>query len=119
MVKADIKKKDGTHIVIEGSEKEVKKILTFIQADTSVTTQQPKERKITKNSKMSIADMLHELKEERFFDKPRSLIEIKNALSEKGRIYEVTTLSAQVLRQVRKRSLGRIKKEDKWMYVKR
>ena len=40
-------------------------------------------------------------------------------LEEKGRIYEITTLSTQVIRQVRKRNLGRIKQENKWKYVQR
>jgi hypothetical protein len=119
MVKTEVKKKDGTHIMIEGSEEEVKRLLSLIQSDKTEKSRKPKEEKSTKTAKMSIGDMLLELKEEGFFDKPRSLVEIKNALAEKGGIYEITTLSTQVIRQVRKRILGRIKKEKKWMYVTR
>jgi len=119
MVKGEIKTKDGTHIIIEGSEEEVKRILGVISSRNDYQKKEKQEKKREKNEKMSIADMLHELKEEGFFNKPRGLIEIKNALSEKGAIYEITTLSTQLIRQVRKRRLGRIKQEKKWKYVKR
>jgi len=119
VVKAEIKKKDGTHIVIDGSEAEVKRLLDLVHEDKPVKTRRVKENKETKIGKMSIGDMILELREEGFFDKPKSLVEIKNALSEKGGIYETTTLSAQVIRQIRKRNLGRIKQDKKWMYVKR
>ena len=119
VVKAEIKKKDGTHIVIEGSEGEVKRLIDLISEDKPVKTQKRKESKETKKGKMSIGDMILELREEGFFKSPKSLIEIKNALAEKGEIYEATTLSAQVIRQIRKRNLGRIKQDKKWMYVKR
>ncbi len=119
MVKAEIKKKDGTHIVIDGSEEEVKRLLNLMHDDKPTKPQKTKESKETKTGKMSIGDMILELKEEGFFDKPKSLVEIKNALAERGGIYEASTLSAQVIRQIRKRNLGRIKQEKKWMYVKR
>lgn len=119
MVKAEIKKKDGTHIVIDGSEEEVKRLLDSIHEDKSAKILKAVNNRKTKTKKLSIGDMILELREEGFFDKPKSLVEIKNALAERGGIYEVTTLSAQVVRQIRKRSLGRIKQEKKWMYVKR
>lgn len=119
MVKAEIKKKDGTHIVIDGSENEVKRLLDFIKEEKSVEIRRAKENKNAKTRKLSIGDMILELSEEGFFDKPKGLVEIKNALAEKGGIYELSTLSAQVVRQIRKRSLGRIKQDNKWMYVKR
>ncbi len=119
MVKAEIKKKDGTRIVIDGSEEEVKRLLDLIHEDRPVKTQKAKENKETKKEKMSIGDMILEIKEEGFFDSPKSLVEIKNALSEKGGIYEVTTLSTSVIRLVRRRILGRVKRDSKWMYVKR
>lgn len=118
MVKAEIKKKDGTTIIIDGSEEEVKRILNIINENTPMKTQKTKGAKETKG-KMSIGDMILELKEEGFFDSPKGLVELKNALSEKGGIYEVTTLSTSVIRLVRKRILGRVKRDNKWMYVKR
>jgi hypothetical protein len=119
MVKAEINKKDGTRIVIDGTEKEVKRILGLIEEDTPMKSQKTKEVKETKKEKMSIGDMIFELREEGFFDSPKGLVEVKNALSEKGGIYEVTTLSASVIRLVRRRILGRVRQDNKWMYVKR
>ena len=119
MVKAEIKKKDGTRIVIDGSEEEVKRLLDLIHEEKLSKVAKARDDNGAKLGKMSIGDILLELKDEGFFDTPRSLVEIKNALAEKGRIYEMTTLSTQVIRQVRKRTLGRIKQEKKWMYVKR
>lgn len=117
MVKAEVKKKDGTHILIDGSEEEVKRILALISNTKS--DRKTENREGTKSSKISLTDMIHELREEGFFNKPKSLVEIKNGLATRGRIYEVTSLSAAVLRQVRKRNLGRIKDENKWKYVLR
>jgi hypothetical protein len=90
-----------------------------VHHDELSKAQKLKNNNVSKIGKMSIGDMILELREEGFFDKPKSLVEIKNALEEKGRIYETTTLSAQVIRQIRKRILGRIKQDKKWMYVKR
>lgn len=116
MVKAEIKKKDGTHIVIDGSEEEVKRLFNLIHDEKPARIPKAKETREAKIGKLSIGDMILELKEEGFFDKPKGLVEIKNALAEKGGIYEASTLSAQVIRQVRKRNLGRIKQDKKWMY---
>lgn len=119
MVKAEVRKTDGTRIVIDGSEEEVKRLLNLVNGQSQTKDFRSKEKKKVRLEKMSIGDMILELKEEGFLDKPKSLIEIKNALEEKGRIYEVTTLSTQVIRQVRKRNIGRVKKDKKWMYVRR
>lgn len=119
MVKATIKRKDGTSIVIEGSEDEVNRVISLVDGGRPARALKPKENKDAIIGKMSIGDMILELKDEKFFDKPRSLVEIKNALSEKGGIYAITTLSAPVIRLVRKRNLGRVRQNKKWMYVKR
>jgi len=119
MVKAEIKKKDGTSIVIDGTEEEVKRLLDLINEDKSVNDLKAKESKENKKEKLSIADMIFDLREEGFFKNPRSLVEIKNALSEKGGIYDITTLSTSMIRLVRKRKLGRVKRDKKWKYVMR
>ena len=119
VVKAEIKKKDGTNIVIEGSEEEVKRLLDSIHESKPTKTQKTKESKETKKGKMSISDMIWDLREEGFFKSPKGLIDIKNALSAKGGIYEVTTLSASMIRLIRRRNMGRIKRDNKWMYVQR
>ena len=119
VVKAEIKTKDGTYMVIDGTEEEVRRLLSLIQDQNSTKTKKAKDSKEDKTGNLSIGDMLLELKYEGFFDKPKNLIEVKNALAEKGRIYAITTLSSQVLRAVKKRTLGRIKQNKRWVYVKR
>lgn len=114
-MKAEIKAKNGTSITIEGTEEEVLRILEKIQPQEKQEKSAKQERKF----KMTIGDLLLELREEKFFDKPKGLIEIKNALEEKGHVYAVNVLSTQVIRQVRRRNLGRVKKDNKWGYVKR
>ena len=117
MVKAKINMKNGTRVTLEGSENELKKILNALSID-SIDGVRKKET-TRRRRKLTISDGILEMKEEGFFDIPRSLVEIKGALSEKGMIYEITTLSTQVLRQVRKRNLGRVKDGKRWKYVKR
>ena len=122
MVKTEITKNDGTKIVIEGSEEEVKKMIDYV---THSSNQKPtplkkeKSKKTNSTSKVSIADQIEELKIEGFFDEPKSIGEIKSALSEKGMIYPITTLSGKLIEKVRRRELGRVKEDKKWRYVKR
>jgi hypothetical protein len=122
MVKAEITKKDGTHITVEGSEEEVTKIISSI-SESPLPEPHPakreKEKKVNSSSKLSISDMIDELKEEGFFNKPQGLLDLKSALEQRGHIYPVTTLSGKVVEKVRKRELGRIKEDKKWKYVKR
>lgn len=72
-----------------------------------------------KFGKKSIMDHFKELKAEKFFDKPRFLREIGEKLVEKGYHYPLESLTDPLQRAVRRRVLGRIKKEGKWAYVKR
>jgi hypothetical protein len=117
MIKAEIKMKDGTHIIIDGSEEEIKKIISTISGEKGSRKKAIKQNK--EKTRHSLPDMLSELKEEGFFDKPKSLVEIKQGLAEKGFMYAMTTLSPQVVREVRKHTLGRIKIDKKWKYVRR
>ena len=73
---------------------------------------------IAKVARSAASDLVVELKEDRFFDKPKGLAEISKALEEKGFIYPVTTLSGVVLGLVQKRLLGRKKLEGRWVYGK-
>lgn len=121
MAKATIKTKDGTSIVIEGSDNNVVNIINKIKGQTSEPKKEelsrPKSKKTS--SKITMTDLIEELKEEKFFDKPKSLLEIKKAFENKGHIYDVNAISTPILRLVRRRILGRINQDGKWAYVKR
>ena len=123
MVKAVIKSKSGALITIEGSKDEVSDILsTFDKASTVGQAKRviAKTRAAGKDEKkrQSASDLVVELREEGFFEKPKGLGDISKALEEKGYLYPVTTLSGVVLGLVQKKYLRRKKIEGKWVYGK-
>ena len=69
--------------------------------------------------KPSIFSLLVRLRDEGFFAEPRLLSDIKRRLEEEGYYYPLSSLTEPLLRAVRKRVLGRVKKEGKWAYVQR
>jgi hypothetical protein len=67
----------------------------------------------------TIPELLIELKQSSFFNQPRFVSDIVEKLAENGHHYSGHSLTYALLDAVRTKSLGRIKKEKKWMYVKR
>lgn len=122
MAKANIETKDGTKIVIEGTPDEISKIMKMYK-DEKVSEAPTKElkkfSKVKSNSKPTITDTIREILAEGFFNKPKSLAELKQGLEEQGTFIPITTLSAIVLGLVKGRELRRIKQEKKWVYVRR
>jgi len=123
MPKATIKSKSGAVITIDGSESEIAKIVSaFEQSERVVQVRQrvskmKVERKEQKK-RQSAAELLIGLKEEGYFDKPKALGDITQALEEKGYLYPVTTLSGVVLSLVKNKYLRRKKVEGRWVYGK-
>jgi len=122
-MKAHIETKNGTKIVIEGKEEEISKVLEMFKEkhETHIKESPEKaERKRYNNSsnKLSVADLLLTLATDGFFNKPKTLAEIKHVLEEQGYFYPITTLSGVVLGLVKKRNLRRIKQNKMWGYVK-
>ena len=122
MTKANIKTKDGTEIVIEGTPEEISKIMS-IYKDKEISETPAKElKKFIKeksSSKPTITDTIREILAEGFFNKPKSLAEVKQGLEEQGTFIPITTLSAIVLGLVKGKEIRRIKQEKKWVYVRR
>jgi predicted transcriptional regulator YheO len=123
VAKATIKSKTGALITVEGTKEEVSEILATVEKAATIghargviakATTAKKEQK----KRMAASDLIVELKEDGFFDKPKTLTEIAKALEEKGYIYPVTTLSGVMLGLVQKRLFGRKKLEGKWVYGK-
>lgn len=123
MPKATIKSKSGAVITVQGTENEVANILSLFEelprmsfkqerAEKSVTSKQ-KDKKRT-----GASDIIVNLKEHGFFNKPKSLAEIESALEEKGYLYPVTTLSGVMLSLVKRKLFGRKKIEGRWVYGK-
>lgn len=123
MAKATIKSKTGALITVEGSDSEISKILSAFerteqvgQAKRTVTKVQAEKK--DQKKRQSAFDLLIGLREEGFFEKPRMLNDIAQALEEKGYLYPVTTLSGVVLALVQKKHLRRKKVEGRWVYGK-
>ena len=121
MPKATIKSKTGAIITIEGTDKEVSSILA--QFENAVVISREK-KAIAKSDiakkelkkRMTASDGIVELREDGFFKRPKSLMEIATALEEKGYLYPVTTLSGVMIGLVKKKLVGRKKRDGKWVY---
>lgn len=123
MPKATIKSKAGATITIEGSESEVANILGTIERAATIghvkeAVSRSKRAAKEDKKRSSASDLIIGLREEGFFEKPKSLGDISKALEEKGFLYPVTTLSGVVLGLIQKRSLRRKKISGRWTYGK-
>lgn len=123
MAKATIKSNTGAVITIEGSEQEVSNILSTFERTTAVSQAKrviAKGQAIKKEEKKraTASDLVIDLKEDGFLEKPKTLTEIAKALEEKGYLYPTTTLSGVMLGLVQKRLLRRKKADGKWVYGK-
>ena len=120
-----IKTKTGATIVIEGTESEVSKIASYFQepmVGTKTERKEPlsgdKNRRETKKRRGTASELIIEMREEGYFDKPRSLGEVVNALQEKGYIFRMTSLSGTMVDLVKRKMLARKKIDKKWKYGK-
>lgn len=75
--------------------------------------------KVASAKRATILNMLDRLKADGFFDQPKSLAEIIEKLAEEGYHYPQSSLTAPLQRAIRKRILGRLKKDGNWVYTKR
>jgi hypothetical protein len=124
MPKAHIRTPDGATITIEGAATEIASIVSQIQSaepkpksvhGRSKAEQQKRDRK----KQESASDRITQLKEEGFFNQPRSLSAVATELQKSGYLYPITTLSGVMLGLVQRRLLRRAKKEGIWVYGKR
>jgi len=123
MAKATIKSKSGAVITVEGTEREVSKIVAMVEGAGAGEHDKklPREARALSRphrKRGAASDLVLELKEEGFFDKPKGLTEISKGLEEKGYIYPVTTLSGVMLSLLHRRALGRKKLDGRWVYGK-
>ena len=123
MAKATIKSQTGATITVEGTPEEVSNVISAYEKTSVVghakeATARAKATKKTEKRKESASDLIVGLKEEGFFEKPKTLGDIGTALEERGFLYPVTSLSGVVLGLLKKRQLRRKKVEGKWAYGK-
>jgi hypothetical protein len=123
MAKATIKSRTGATITVEGTPEEVSNVISAYEKTSVVghakeAIARARATKKTEKKKESASDLIVGLKEEGFFEKPKTLGEIGAALEERGFLYPVTSLSGIVLGLLKKRMLRRKKLERKWVYGK-
>ena len=123
MARATIKSKTGAVITVEGTEKEVSNILstferTAVVGQAKAIAARGHAEKKEQKRRAGVTDLVVTLKEEGFFDKPKSLTDISSALEEQGYLCPVTTLSGIMLGLVKRRLFQRKKAEGKWVYGK-
>ncbi|PYU30497.1 MAG: hypothetical protein DMG31_13670 [Acidobacteria bacterium] len=123
MAKATIQSRSGAVITVEGTEKEVSKIIALYDSSAGEAKRNSADRASTaapgaESKRESASGLILELKRDGFFDKPKSLGDISAALEERGFLYPVTTLSGVVLRLLKDSQLRRKKIEKRWMYGK-
>lgn len=123
MAKATIQSKTGAIITVEGTDKEVSNVLAHFETTSHITAERGKAvkhhtEKKDRKKRSAASDLIVELKEEGFFQKPKSLSEIAHALEERGRITPITSLSGVMITLVQQRYLGRKKVDGKWVYGK-
>lgn len=123
MAKATIKSSTGAVITVEGNEQEVANIISAYEK-TSVVGQakqaiaRSKATKRDDKKREGAGDLVIKLREEGFFNKPKGLGEVSEALEAEGFLYPTTSLSGVVLGLVKKRELRRKKVDGRWVYGK-
>ncbi len=122
MAKARITLPGGINVKVEGTPEEIASVLARVQdrpAKPEPTNAQRGRRGGAKRKagRVQITELVANLIDSGFFKKPKDLAAVKAALEEMGHHYPVTTLSPTMLRQVRKRSLRRLKQDSRWMYT--
>ena len=123
MAKATIKSKTGAIITVEGTAQEVSGVLAHFENTSVIGKAREVLKKRTDDTKdqrkrARASDLIINLKEDGFFNKPKRLNEVGDALQEKGYLYPITTLSGVMIGLVQKRLLGRRKINGKWVYGK-
>ena len=116
MAKAQITTPEGVNINIEGTTKEIAAVVEDLKRKAA-EAMPARRRAKTKSGRILLVDLIASLKDGGFFKKPRDLASVKSALAEMGHHYPVTTLSPVMLRQVRSRSLRRIREKGRWLYT--
>lgn len=117
MLKATIKLDDGTKITIEGSPEDIARTKKLLISSKSSHKKRKRRSKLRKS--MGPHGLILELKSEGFFDKPKSITEVRDKLQEKAYYYPLSSLSPALIRLVKLREIGRLKREGKWWWVKR
>jgi len=117
MAKATIKSENGSQIYLEGTPEEISKIISDFKKREEQLAEVKASRKA--REKGTVTDFIINLKTSGFFDKPKTIFDIKSKLKEHAITCKITTLSGILINLVRKGDLSRKKIEKLWGYMKR
>lgn len=133
MAKASLVLPDGTKVNIEGTADEVAGLLAkfSVQKPSKVGSRKTKKKPKMKRKKAATGSgrgagkrsegptsLITELVDEGYFKAKRTIGDIQKKLEERGHIYAQTSISPQLTRLTRKRTIRRIKEKKSWVYVK-
>ena len=117
MAKAQINFPDGTTVKLEGTPDEINAVVDRARKTQKTARGSARVKVKNRSRPPQLVDLIANLIDGGFFKKPKDLAAVKVALEEMGHHYPVTTLSGAMLRQVRKRTLRRLKQDKRWMYT--
>src|SRR2546425_11567205 len=118
MAKARINFPDGTTVNVEGTPDEISTVVGRARKAQETGRRGAKVRAKAGSRPLQLVDLVASLIDGGFFrKKPKDLAAVKTALEEMGHHYPVTTLSGEMLRQVRRRNLRRLKQDKRWGYT--
>lgn len=103
--------------LLENQEKRITKIENLLTSRVEKTDSTKHVAK--KSNPKSVYGLIEQLKDDSFFDTPKTLKEINSRLRQDGYIYNVTSLTNPLQRLLKQRKLGRISVDGLWAYVKR
>jgi hypothetical protein len=124
IVHVDTKKKksENTYELTEFGVDAVKKLIQEIVNNNGLVPLQPTylPNKVTKSkTKSKLVLQIIDQITDGFFDKPRTINELKQKLSEIGAIYPRNIIDEKIRRRFNNKELRRIKIDKKWQYVKK
>jgi len=107
-----------TDLGIEG----VKKLVQEIVKNNGIVPLQPvylSQRVVKSKSKSPLTVQIIDQIREGFFDKPRTINELKEKLSQIGKVYDRNIIDEKIRRRFLNNELRRVKIDKKWQYVKK
>ena len=123
MAKATVRTKSGAVVTVEGDSAEVAVLIERLEGTAVTALRSPRESRGDQSSSDEVVGsgptaLVLRLRDSGFFDTPRALGEISQALQELGYLYPVTTLSGVALSLLKRGRLHRKKVAGKWVYGK-
>jgi len=117
MAKAHIETPEGVVVKLEGTPEEISAVLKDIKVKGKGAPAKKAKATGKRAGKVTFPSLAEDLREEGFFKKPKSLVEIKSKLADLGHNYPLTGLSGPMRTEVKNRRLRRFKEKKKYVYA--